>query len=273
VSAAGLTLAQLRLEQRSFWRNRQAAMFSFALPILLMLLFGALLRHGGDIDGIPFTSYFAAGMIGIAILSATFSNLAVAIAFQRDQLVLKRFRGTPLGAGPLFAAKVANAVLVVALQVAIILALARLQFGTPLPRSPVAFLWAVVAGIVVLSMGGVAMTAFIPNGDSGPAIVQVPYLVLMFISGVFFNYGSEPRWLRALANLFPVRWLLDSVRAGYFARDFLHTRRRLGAEVVPPLHGLHGVTAMGGAYAVLAAWLVVFTVVALRRFRWEPRMP
>jgi len=272
-----LTAAQLRVEQRSFWRNRQAASFSFALPILLVLLFGALFHGIGNVaPGIKFTSYFVSGMIGISVLSSTFNNLSISIAFQRDLLVLKRLRGTPLGAGPLFAAKVLSSVVIVAIQVVIVLVLGRIEFGTILPRNPVAFLVAVLAAIVVFSMGGVAFTAFIPNADSGPAIVQVPFLVLQFISGVFFNFQSEPGWLKVVANVFPVRWSLEAVRAGYLGFDFVHTRtvpalRGGTTQLAPKVHGLGAITHLGSAYGVMGAWLVLFTVIAVRRFRWEPR--
>ena len=129
MSAAALTLAQLRLEQRTFWRNRQAATFFFALPVVLLLLFGALFNGADSVGGVPFKHYFASGVIAIAIMSATFSNLAIVIAAQRDRLLLKRYRGTPLGAGPLFGAKVASAVIVVCVQVAVVLVVARLEFG------------------------------------------------------------------------------------------------------------------------------------------------
>lgn len=275
MNGSALTLAQLRLEQRTFWRNREAAAFFFALPIVLLLLFGALFRGAEAVGGVPFKHYFASGVIGIAIMSATFTSLAIVLAVQRDRLLLKRFRGTPLGAGPLFGAKVLSAVIVVCVQVVIIVAIARVEFGTPLPRDPIAFAAAVLAGIAVLAMGGVAISAIIPNGDSAPAIVNLPYLALMFISGLFFNFARQPRWLQVLANLFPLRWLLDAIRAGYLGRDFFHTRSFVApggrVEVVPAVHGVHGVTALGVGYGVLAAWVILFTLMALRRFRWEPR--
>jgi ABC-2 type transport system permease protein len=214
-------------------------------------------------------------MIGVALLSATFANLAISIAFQRDQLILKRMRGTPLSAVTLLTAKVANAVVVVVIQVVIILVLGRLLYNTPLPKNPVAFALAIVAGIVVFAMAGIAMTAFIPNADSAPAVVQLPFLVLQFISAVFFPFSSEPAFLRAAADVFPLRWLLDAIRAGYLGVDYFHTHRVVGrdggSQVPVTVRGLHAITAAGTAYLVLGIWLVIAIVVAGRRFRWEPR--
>src|SRR5881394_937033 len=126
-SLAALTAAQFRLQQRQFWRNRQSAVFSFGLPVMFVILFGLLFRGNGTIatGGVSYSAYFVAGMIGVSLLSATFANLAITLAFQRDMLVLKRLRGTPLGPSPIFAGIVLNAVVVVVIQVVIILTLGR----------------------------------------------------------------------------------------------------------------------------------------------------
>ena len=278
-----LTASQFRLEQKLFWRNRQSAVFNFALPIIFVVLFSLLFRGSGDVgsSAVPYTAYFVAGMIGVSLLSATFANLAISLVFQRDLLVLKRLRGTPLPVSALFGAKVLNSVVFVVIQVAIILTLGRIAFNTPLPRNPLAFVLIVLFGIVVFAMAGIAFTAFIPNSDSGPAVVQLPFLTLQFISGVFFPFTSEPAFLKAVADVFPLRWLLDAIRAGYLGFDYFHTKRVVipagvghpasSQEVPASVHGLHAVTASGEAYLVLAVWLVIFVSIARRRFRWEKR--
>jgi ABC-2 type transport system permease protein len=276
-----LTAAQLRLEQRNFWRNRQSATFSFGLPLMLVVLLGGIFKGLGRVGqgGASYGSYFIAGMVGVALLSATLVNLSISLAFQRDLLVLKRFRGTPLGAGPLFAAKALNGVIIVAIQVAVILAVGRLAYSTGLPKNWPAFLLAIVVGVCVFSMAGVAMTAFIANADSAPAVVNLPYLALQFVSGVFFPFQTTPAWLRVVGDVFPLRWLVEALRASYLGLDYVHTTRvpdptgPLGSlRIHPvPVHGLHAITAMGPAYAVMAAWMGVFTFIALTRFRWEPR--
>jgi ABC-2 type transport system permease protein len=276
-----LTLSQLRLEQRSFWRNRQSAAFSFGMPIMLVVLLGGLFKSSGQVGvgGATYQSYFVAGMVGVALLSATFVNLAISLAFQRDLLVLKRFRGTPLGSVPLFAAKVLNGIIIVVIQVALILGIGRAAYHTPFPRNWPAFLLAVLAGVAVFSMAGFAVTAFIANADSAPAVINLPYLALQFVSGVFFPFQNTPAWLRAFGDIFPLRWLVDTIRAAYLGLDYVHTKRvpgaagrGLSAHIQPTaVHGIHAITSMGICYAVMGAWLVAFTVVAVTRFRWEPR--
>ncbi len=55
--AAGLVLVQLRYGQKVFWQNAGAAFFTF--PVLLFVLFGALLGNHGEtaLGGTPGVQY------------------------------------------------------------------------------------------------------------------------------------------------------------------------------------------------------------------------
>jgi ABC-2 type transport system permease protein len=289
-STLELTVAQLRLEQKNFWRNRQAASFSFGMPVMIVLILGGLFQDNGTVGvgGTQFKSYFVAGMVGVALMSATFVNLALNLAFQRDLLILKRFRGSPLGVVPIFAGKILNGVVIGVIEVTLILSIGRIAYDTPLPRNPIAFVVAVLAGTAVCSIAGVAITAFVANADSAPAVVNLPFLALQFVSGVFFPFQDIPQALRIIGDLFPLRWLVEALRSAYLGYDYVHTRLVPVTHTVStdgvhfstivvqrpapvPVHGLDAITSVWIAYAVMGAWFVVLAVIATRKFRWEPR--
>jgi ABC-2 type transport system permease protein len=276
VSTTELFLSQVRLEQKSFWRNRQAAAFAFALPLLLLVLFGSLF-HGTAAPGVPFRDYFVAGMLGVALMSATFTTLAMNLTFHRDLLVLKRFRGTPVTPKVLFAGKVTSCIVVVVLQTIFVLVVGRLFYDVPFPQNWLAFVLFVVLGIVVFSVLGIAFTALIPNADSAPAVVQLPFLLLQFISGIYFTLHASPKALRVAASLFPLRWLVEGLRAGYLGLDFVHVTKTAdpdgtGSVYVPDkVHGLHAVSSQWLGLLVLGIWLVIGVWAATKKFRWEKR--
>ena len=95
---AALTAWQVAYEQRAFWRNRTRAFFSFGMPVMLLLLFGAL-NSGGriqELGNIPYVTFFLPGILAYGIIITQFVNMAGGIAIQRDNGLLKRMRGTPL---------------------------------------------------------------------------------------------------------------------------------------------------------------------------------
>jgi ABC-2 type transport system permease protein len=129
----------------------------------------------------------------------------------------------------------------------------------------------VLVGMAAFSLMGIGYTAFIPNADSAPAIVQLPYLVLQFISGVFFPFRLMPGWLQVVASIFPLRWLVDGIRAGYLGLDYLPAQAASGDSTPERVSGLAALTSQWPGLLIMGLWGAAGLVVALRRFRWEKR--
>ena len=99
MSAGGLTLRQVRFTNKSFWRNPASAFFTFAFPLMFLVIFTALLG-GGEIrikgTDLKQTTYYVVAMATFGVISACFTNIAISVCFNRDAGILKRTRGTPL---------------------------------------------------------------------------------------------------------------------------------------------------------------------------------
>ena len=178
---------QYRLERKMFWRNPSAAFFNFLLPLLFLALFGAI--FAGDEDDLQ---VIVPGIAGMAVMSTTFSALAMTITYLRESGVLKRVRGTPLPTSAYLAGIAGNAVTNTALQVALIIggghARVRARPAAGL-RGAVVF---VALGVVCFASLGVALSHAIPNFDSAPAYVNAVFLPVIFISGVFYDADNAP---------------------------------------------------------------------------------
>ena len=86
---------ELLAQQRLFWRSREAAFFTFALPIILLVLLGS--AYGDEeVDGVEASTFLVAGFLGYGIVATAFAGLAITIVVRRESGVLKRVRGTPL---------------------------------------------------------------------------------------------------------------------------------------------------------------------------------
>ena len=270
ISTKALFIALVRLEQRTFWRNRQAAIFAFGLPLIFVAIFPSLFSDSAH-PGTPFKAYFVAGMVGVAIVSATYTTMAISLTFQRDLLNLKRLRATPLTPSIIFAAKIASAEIVVVAQLVTMLSLGRIAYDIRLPINWLTFLVFVIIGSASFAAIGIGLCGLIPNSDSAPAIVQLPYITLQFISGVFFPLNSGPNWLRYVASVFPLRWLVDGLRAGYLGLDFVHGERISGEFIPNRVAGLTSLTSQWAGLVVIIAWTILGVLVALRWFKWERR--
>jgi ABC-2 type transport system permease protein len=241
-----LAWRQFRLERRMFWRNPSAAFFNFALPLLFLFLFGAI--FAGNQDALD---VIVPGIAGLAVMSTTFSALAMNLTFLREQGVLKRMRGTPLPSGAYLTGIAANAVTNALIQIAIVVVAGRAFFGIGWPRDWVALAVFVVAGVACLAALGVAWSHVIPNFDAAPAYVNIVFLPVIFISGVFYDVDEAPQFLRDIAQALPLTHVIDGLSGAMVE----------GTGLADHLSDL----------AVIAVWALAGSVLAVRGFSWESR--
>ena len=88
---------QLKSEQLTFWRSREAAIFVFLFPPLLFVLLASVFGDGTR-DGIPAATYLVAGLIAYAVANTALGGLAIMLVIRREFGILKRLRSTPLPA-------------------------------------------------------------------------------------------------------------------------------------------------------------------------------
>ncbi|MGZ4276776.1 MAG: ABC transporter permease [Solirubrobacteraceae bacterium] len=244
----GITLAyrQWRLERRMFWRNPSAAFFNFAFPLIFLLLFGAI--FSGDQKNL---NVIIPGIAGMSIMATTFTALAMNMTFLREEGVLKRIHGTPQPGGSYLAGLAANAVTNAAIQIVIVTLAGKLLFGIGWPKDALELVVFAVAGVATMASLGVAYSHVIPNFDAAPAYTNVVFLPAIFISGVFFDVGTAPQFLRDIAQVLPLTHIIEGLRAGFVTG-------------VPLSEHL-------GDLAVVAVWGVIGVFFAVRGFTWEQK--
>jgi ABC-2 type transport system permease protein len=245
-SDTALTWRQYRLERRLFWRNPSAAFFNFLLPLLFLALFGAIFSdQQEDLDVI------VPGIAGMSVLATTFSALAFNLVFLRESGVLKRIRGTPLPTGAYLGGVAANAVTNTLLQVTLIVVAGRVFFGVDGLQDPFELVVFVTLGVICFASLGVAFSHVIPNFDSAAAYVNAVFLPVIFISGVFYDAENAPSFLREVAEVLPLKHLIDGLTGAMVDGTSLADN--------------------AGALAVLAAWSAFGIVFAIRGFSWESK--
>ncbi|MDP9327613.1 MAG: ABC transporter permease [Actinomycetota bacterium] len=268
-------MRQVRYTNRAFWRNPASAFFTFVFPLMFLVIFTALLGSGEvEFAKVPVpghglvplvldqATYFVAAMAAFGVISATYTNIAITTAFQRDQGILKRLRGTPLPSWSYLFARVVHSMLVALILVVITLVFGKLAYGTDLPTGgPVLeFLVTLVVGSLSFAAMALALTAVIPNADAAPPIVNATILPLLFLSGIFVPLTDRaPAWITTVGNIFPVKHFADAMRAGYLGNV---TLQGTGVRAYP---------FEWSDLAVVAAWGVVGLILASRFFSWEPR--
>jgi ABC-2 type transport system permease protein len=254
VNALRLTAVQFRYVNKAFWRNPASAFFTFAFPLMFLVIFTALLGHYTVRIGartIDTSTYYVASMATFAAITACFNNIAMGLSFQREDGVLKRTNGTPLPAASFIGARILHAVFISVLLVVLTAAFGRAFYHASIPAglSLLRFAIAILVGSAAFCALGMALTAVVPNADAAGPIVNAVILPVEFLSGIFIAFGNNtPDWILWVARVFPVRHFALSMQAGFLGTAFSWT------DVL-----------------VVAAWGVAGLLLAIRFFSWEPR--
>src|ERR1041385_8335246 len=72
-----LTVRQVGYTNRAFWRNPASAFFTFAFPLMFLVIFTSLLGNGNvELGGmlIKQSTYYVAGMAAFSVISACYTN-------------------------------------------------------------------------------------------------------------------------------------------------------------------------------------------------------
>jgi ABC-2 type transport system permease protein len=250
-----LLARQFHYQNLLFWRNPFSAFFTIAFPLMFLLLFNSL--QGGqrlaDRGGIRFAQFFTPSILVFAAVSATYVNLATSVAIARDDGILKRLRGTPMPAWIYVAGRVIQATFAAMLAAVLMIAAGVLVFhvkliGHLLPAALVTLL----VGTVGFCALGLALAAICPNGEAAPAMANFTWLPIAFISSIFYPLDSAPQWLQNLGGIFPVKHFAEAMQASFspYTQGSGFRWHDLG---------------------VIALWALGGTIVATRRFQWEPR--
>lgn len=257
MTGLGQAFRQVRFTNKAFWRNPASAFFTFAFPLMFLVIFTSLLGSG-TIEVAPRISikqstYYVAAMAAFSVITACYTNIAISVSFQRDMGILKRTRGTPLPGAAYLSGRVVHSIIIAIILVAITAAFGAAFYNADIPRGAqlLKFLAVLIVGAMSFSALGLAVTAIIPNADASPAIVNALILPLLFLSGVFIPIGaSSPEWIKTVGKIFPVKPFAEAMRAGFYGAPF---------------------TLSWSGVLVVAVWGLGGLIVASRFFSWEPR--
>ncbi len=240
-----LTLAESRL----FLRERVGPIWGIALPMLLLVIFGAIpsfskpqASFGGYTTLDIYVPILIAMMLGLLSLVA----LPMVLAGYRENGILRRLQTTPAGPARVLSAQLLINLGAATVTVILLLAVARLGYSVPLPRQLAGFALAALLAAAALMSIGLLVAAVAPTGRTAQVIGSLLFYPLMFFSGLWLPIPSMPAALQHISHATP-----------------------LGAAWVAMSTAATGSWPHALPLLTMAAYAVVFGAVAAKLFRWE----
>jgi ABC-2 type transport system permease protein len=245
-SLPAMSLAHARMETRMLIRNAEQLLIALVIPLLL-LLGGVESGNVVDLGSGRRVDVLTPGVLALAVLSTSFTSLAIATAFERRYGVLKRLGASPLPRTGLLLGKALSLLAVEAGQLTVIAVV-----GLALGWRPSGGVAAVAGAVVLIALGTVAfaslglLLAGTVRAEAALALANLTYVVLLAAGAVLIPVSSYPAGMRPVASTLPSGALAEGLRDA--------------------LSG--GSVGVGHAIA-LVAWCAVGAVLTARTFRWD----
>ena len=264
-SVVGMGLWRARYEIAQYVRSGDTVVFTFVFPVLMLGLFSVAFGAEGDMQPapglppVPVAQMYLPAMLAAGLLLSGFQNLAIDIAVDRSEGVLKRLGATPLSPVSYFVGKIVQVGATGIAQAVVIIAFAAIVLQVPLPTDPgrwFTFAWVFVLGLTGSALLGVALSAVPRSSRSAVAVVIPTVLVVQFISGVYFLFYMLPEWLQTAASFLPVKWMAQGMRYVFLPDAYSALEQ-------------NGEWNVAGVAIALTVWLVIGLVLARATFRWN----
>ena len=192
------------------------------------------------------------GQLGFSLLSAGVFGVAFIFFSLRQTLVLKRFFATPIKRQYIVLGEALSRVLFGLITAVVILAIGHYAFDFTLVNGWVTFFEMLVLsflGLVVFMGFGFIVSGLAKNESVIPPFANLITLPQFLIGGTFFSTDAFPKWLKAVADIMPLKHLNDAMRNVAFEGAHLNDCwKQIG---------------------ILALWGAVVYVIAIKVFRWE----
>ena len=200
------TLHIFRKETKyEFLKLLRAKSFSFStigFPVMFYVLFGIANRNVNT-GNIHIAKYMLGGYACFGLIGAALFGIGVGLASELAAGWLELKRASPMPASAYLFAKCATAIAFGLIIVTILTAIAIAFGGVSLTSLELTkMLSLTIVGSISFASMGLLLALLVP-ANAAPAIVNLIYLPMSFLSGLWMPLRFMPHWLQSLAPALP----------------------------------------------------------------------
>ncbi len=238
--------SQISMELRLLSRNGEQLLLTLIIPLVLLIL-GARADRIVDLGAGRPIDIITPGILALAVLSTSFTSLAIATGFERRYGVIKRLGASPLPRWGLLVGKIGAIAIIEVIQLAILSVVGLLLGWEPsggLTAAAEALLLVVLGTAAFGSLG--LLIAGIMRAEATLAVANLVYVLLLVGGGLIVPLSRYPEAASHALQVLPSGALGQGLR-DVFAGDGLSSF----------------------SVVVLIMWAVCCGLGVSRTFKWE----
>lgn len=204
-----MRIRYLALEVLRQLKNTRNLVFTFALPVVMLLIFGSVYGSGGQVDDSTHLPWLAVTTIQMGGYGAMMSALAQAFTIVNERSLgwNRQLRITPLSGAGYLTTKVAASLAVAAMSIVLTFGVSLIVFHTPLGVGG----WLMAALGLWLGVVPFALIAILIGQFAKPEFAQPLFMVTFFglaiFGGLWVPLSIMPDWVSNVAQIVPSYWL------------------------------------------------------------------
>ena len=214
--------AESRTAFRTFLRRRTAVVFTFLFPLILVIIFGALISTdpgGGGLFAEP-PAYYLAGYIAVVVLFTPMSRMSAEVIRHREDNRFEKLATTPLTRAEWFIAHTLVTTVLVLIASVLVVSVLVLFGDSPLPRSPVIPVF-ILCGVCVFAGIGAFLGRVAKTQDGAIAASNTIALPMLFLAETFVPLELLPAWFRPAVEVMPLTPFTRGVRATMYGDPWI----------------------------------------------------
>jgi ABC-2 type transport system permease protein len=183
-------------------RTRSFSLATVGFPVMFYLIFGIANRNAHD-GNVHFAKYMLGSYACFGLIGAALFGIGVGMASERAAGWLELKRASPMPVTAYLFAKCASAV-VFGLIIVSILTLIGVCFGeVRLTASELVRMFGLtIVGSITFASMGLLLAQIVP-ANAAPGVVNLIYLPMSFVSGLWVPLKFLPHWIQQIAPAFP----------------------------------------------------------------------
>ena len=236
-------LTILRKEIRRFARIWVQTIVPPAVnAVLYMLIFGGLIGSRiSDMDGFRYMDFIVPGIIMMAIIINSYSNVVSSFYGSKFQKVIEEMLVSPISNLTILAGFISGGV-ARGMAVGVLVSAVALFFSDIWPVHPFVTISVAVLTSIMFSLGGLINAVFAQSFDDISIVPNFVLTPLVYLGGVFYSIAMLPDFWQTVSLLNPVLYMVNGFRYGI-----------LGTSDIPLWH----------SYVVILAFIAVLGTVAM----------
>jgi ABC-2 type transport system permease protein len=235
--------ALLHMELIALRRNRTASAISVVAPLAIGFFLAADYEGGADAGITRMASVLAFVVVFVH------HHMITVYSSRRQELVLKRLRSGLPSDGAILSGAASATVAIFLAQAVMLGGYGVLALGLPVPENPPFIVLALALGAAVMSAFSAALSTITRSSEAAMLTSLPTTVVFLATPGAMVPLGALPENIEAVARHLPLGPFTDVIREAWLG---------------------HGVLGMLPDLGVLAAWLMLASLLARAVFRWEP---